>query len=133
MSALEGRVLHESDNLPGAPRVAVIGHALWMNRFNGDPTVVGRSVRINGAPATVVGVMPPVFRFPRKHDIWIALPLDATTERGTAMPLEAFGRLRDGATPAAASAEIQAQLDRSTRHIPDQPRRQRHGQPLGDA
>jgi putative ABC transport system permease protein len=105
-----GRLLEPADNAPGAAAVAVVSHALWTNRFNGDPAVVGKAVRINGKAATLVGVMPPGFRFPRKHDIWLALPLDVSSPRGEAMRLEAFGRLREGATLASARAELEAQL-----------------------
>jgi predicted permease len=107
-----GRLLADADNAPGAPPVAVIGHALWMNRFNGDPGVVGRVVRLNGKSATLVGVMPPQFRFPRRHEIWMAMPLDTSAPRADALRLEAFGRLKPGASLAAARAEVQAQLQR---------------------
>jgi putative ABC transport system permease protein len=119
MSAHLGRVLQEADNVPGAAPVAVIGYALWMNRFNGDAGVIGRTVRINGIPSTVVGVMPPAFRFPRKHDVWVALSLDVGTARNASRQLEAFGRLREGATLAAARAEIEAQLTRINAAFPD--------------
>jgi putative ABC transport system permease protein len=114
-----GRLLQEADNVPGAAPAALISHTLWINRFNGDPGVVGRAVRINGKDATLVGVMPPGFRFPRKHDIWLALPLDVSVPRAEAMSLNAFGRLRDGATAAAAEAEVEAQLLRINAAHPD--------------
>ena len=114
-----GRMLQEDDNRPGAAPVAVIGHALWMNRFNGDPGVVGRAVRINGKDASIVGVMPPQFRFPRMHDLWVAMPLDTSTPRAEALQLEAFGRLAPGATAASAGAEVQAQLERINSAHPD--------------
>src|SRR5690606_39005320 len=53
MKPLLGRLLAEADNAPGAAPAAVVSHALWMNRFNGDPSVVGRAVRINGKTATL--------------------------------------------------------------------------------
>lgn len=107
-----GRMLDEADNAAGAPLVAVIGHALWMNRFNGDPGAVGKAVRINGKDARIVGVMPPGFRFPRMHDIWVALPLDTAVARGAGVHLQSFGRLRPEATIGAARAELAAQLKR---------------------
>jgi len=107
-----GRLLAEADNAPGAPLVAVIGHALWQNRFNGDPGVIGRAVRLNGKDATLVGVMPPQFRFPRQHDLWLAMSLDTSTPRAEAMRLEAFGRLKSGATAASGQAEVEAHLQR---------------------
>ena len=119
MQAHLGRLLQDADNRAGAPSVAVIGHAVWMNRFNGDPSVIGRAVRINGKDASIVGVMPPQFRFPRKHDLWVAMPLDTSEPRAEAMQLEAFGRLKPGATAASAEAELQAQLERINAANPD--------------
>src|SRR5690606_25152627 len=58
---LLGRTLVAADERPGAPAVAVIGHALWRTRFGADPNVVGRSVRLGGTPTTIVGVMPEGF------------------------------------------------------------------------
>lgn len=114
-----GRVLQPADNVPGAAPVAVIGHSLWMNRFNGDPAVLGRTVRINGKDATLVGVVPPGFRFPRRHDVWVALPLDTSVARGDAVELEAFGRLRPDASAAAAQAELDGHLARINQAHPE--------------
>lgn len=114
-----GRLLSEADNAPGAAPAAVISHALWVNRFNGDPAVVGRAVRINGKAATLVGVMPAGFRFPRKHDVWVALPLDIGSERANASRLEVFGRLREDTTVAEAGAALGAQLHRINAAYPD--------------
>lgn len=114
-----GRLLSEADNAPGAAPAAVISHALWVNRFNGDPAVVGRAVRINGKAATLVGVMPAGFRFPRKHDVWVALPLDIGSERANASRLEVFGRLREDTTVAEAGAALDAQLHRINAAYPD--------------
>jgi predicted permease len=47
---------------PAAPRVVVIGHALWQSRFGGDPAIAGRTIRLGGAPAAIIGVAPPGFR-----------------------------------------------------------------------
>ena len=51
-----GRPLTEADDVPGAPVVAVLGHAFWRRAFGGDPGIVGRTVRVNGVSAEVVGV-----------------------------------------------------------------------------
>jgi len=114
-----GRLLSDADNARGAAPTALIGHALWLNRFNGDAAVVGRTVRLNGKVTTIVGVMPAGFRFPRKHDVWLALPLDTTRERSKANRLEVFGRLRHDATIAQAGAALDAQLQRTNAAYPD--------------
>ncbi len=56
-----GRVFTAEDDRPGGPSVAVLSHELWSGRFAGDPGIVGREIRLDGHPATVVGVMPPGF------------------------------------------------------------------------
>jgi predicted permease len=57
-----GRPLNEGDNVVGAPPVAVLSHAFWRRVFGGDPTAVGRSIRINSVPFEIVGVSAPGFR-----------------------------------------------------------------------
>jgi predicted permease len=57
-----GRPLTEGDDAAGAPLVAVLSHGFWMRAFGGDPSVVGRVVRVNGAPAEIVGVTAEGFR-----------------------------------------------------------------------
>ncbi|HEY9011744.1 MAG TPA: ABC transporter permease [Devosia sp.] len=68
-----GRDFTAADNVPEAPRVALISHLTWQHEFNGDPAVVGQGVRINGRAATIVGVMPPGFAFPQQEQIWLPL------------------------------------------------------------
>ena len=107
--AMLGRVLRADDERPGAPSVVVIGHDLWRAQFGGDPDVVGRPLVIGAAPFSVIGVMPPAFRFPTSHQLWLPLrlPDDGAGPRSGA-PLVVFGRLSDGVTPDAAQAELQA-------------------------
>src|SRR4029079_19492030 len=52
---LLGRVLQEGDDRPGAPKTAVISHALWTRRFHGDPSVIGRTIALNGRSDTIRG------------------------------------------------------------------------------
>jgi predicted permease len=68
-----GRDLRPEDNAPGAEKVALIGHGLWQRDFGGAADIVGRAVRINGTPATIVGVMPRGFAFPVNEELWIPL------------------------------------------------------------
>ena len=68
-----GRDLRAEDNLPGAEKVALIGYGLWQRDFAGSPDIVGKGVRINGTPATIVGVMPKDFAFPINEQLWIPL------------------------------------------------------------
>ena len=66
-----GRDFMAEDNKPGAEKVAILGHEIWRRDFNADSNIVGQSVRINGKPATVIGVMPPNFKFPVAEELWV--------------------------------------------------------------
>jgi predicted permease len=68
-----GRDFTAADNVPGAGKVAIIGYGIWQRDFGSDSEIVGKGVRINGKPATVVGVMPKGFAFPTNEDLWIPL------------------------------------------------------------
>ena len=59
-----GRDFTAADNQRGAEKVALISHTLWQRDFGGNASIVGKNIRINGKPATVIGVMPPGFAFP---------------------------------------------------------------------
>jgi predicted permease len=85
----------------------VIGESLWRTRFDGDPEVIGRVVRLGAEHRTVVGVMPEVFAFPLYHNVWIPLRLkSAGYERGEGGTIGIFGRLASGATMERAQIEL---------------------------
>jgi predicted permease len=106
---LLGRTLVPADERPGAPPVVVIGHDVWRKRFAGDPGVVGRTVQLGGAYATVVGVMPEGFGFPVAHEMWTPLRPDALAPAPREGPgVAVFGRLAPGATLESAQAELAA-------------------------
>src|SRR3954454_20199165 len=66
-----GRDLTRADDEPKAAKVMLISERLWKKSFGGDPNIIGRDVRLDGTPRTVVGVMPAGFRFPSQTDIWV--------------------------------------------------------------
>ena len=68
-----GRDFTAADNKPGAEKVALIGYGIWQRDFGGAPDIVGKGVRINGKPATIIGVMPKGFAFPTNEELWIPL------------------------------------------------------------
>ncbi|MGD2114042.1 MAG: ABC transporter permease [Acidobacteriota bacterium] len=120
VQAALGRTLRPEEEGAGAAAVVVLGHEVWQNRFRGDPDVVGRSVRINGEPTTVIGVMPEGFRFPVLQDLWLPLRLDpATLERGEGETLEVFGRLGDDVTLERARTEMSAIAGRLAEVYPE--------------
>ncbi len=102
-----GRLLGaEDDNQP----VALLGHELWRRRFGGDPAIVGRTITVDGASRTVVGVLPAGQGFPLEGKLWMPLAFseeDLRTQRG-AHWLGVVARLRDGVTLAGARAELGA-------------------------
>ena len=73
VSPILGRDFTAEDNKPGAEKVAILGHEIWKRDFNGDPNIIGQSVRMNGKAATIVGVMPPNFKFPVSEELWTPL------------------------------------------------------------
>ncbi len=103
---LLGRNFLPGEDLPGAQPVAIIGYALWQNRFGGDPAILGRTIRVNEIPAKIVGVMPQGMKFPNVSDMWMPLVPDADARRRSARTLGLFGRLRPGATRKQAQAEF---------------------------
>lgn len=106
---LLGRPLHQSDEAPGAPAVAVIGEQLWKSRFGSDPQVIGRSIRLGAAHHTIVGVMPAAFGFPVRQILWVPLRLDESSlRRGEGPAARVFGRLAPGAHLETAQAELDA-------------------------
>ncbi|MBI5087265.1 MAG: ABC transporter permease, partial [Acidobacteria bacterium] len=81
-----GRLLTQEDDVPGAPRVAVISSELWMRAFGGDAGVLTREVRLDGQKTNVVGVMPAGFQFPpgetEPPELWTPLQLDPARPGG---------------------------------------------------
>lgn len=110
-----GRLLTPDDCLEGAAPVAVIGHKLWQQTFAGDPGLVGRTIRVNGGDATVIGIMPAGFEFAgpwmRIDDCQVWLPYrisEKESKQRDSHFLCGVARLRDGVTLGAADAELKA-------------------------
>ena len=107
-----GRVFTEAEEVRG-DRVAVIGDAVWRAHFNASANAIGATIRLNGEPFEVIGVMPAGFDFPRKdHGIWVPFaPTDQDRERGAHSHWVA-GRLENDVAFEPARAEIE-QIGRS--------------------
>ena len=73
VTPLMGRDFTAADNTSGAGKVAIIGHAIWHRDFGGAADIIGKGFRLNGKPATVIGVMPKGFAFPTNEELWIPL------------------------------------------------------------
>jgi len=105
-SAALGRTFEPDEERPGAQRVAVISEAFRQRHFAGDSEILGRVISLSGATYTIVGVMPAAFDFPaRDVELWTALQLQPPTRRGPYF-LRGVARLKPGATPDQARAEL---------------------------
>jgi putative ABC transport system permease protein len=106
---LLGRGFLPGEDRPGAAPVALLSYRLWQDHYNGDRQILGRAVRVNGKQTTVVGIMPPSFRFPNNEKLWTPLLLEpGKSERGKGESYGVFGRLRPGVTVDRADAEMAA-------------------------
>jgi predicted permease len=114
-----GRLFLPEDDHPGRTATAVLGHGTWMRRYGGDPSIVGRSLTLNGQPYEVVGVLPASFSLPREvmptlggaedAEIVVPLPLPATAAQvRNREDYNLLGRLRPGVSVAEAQAEMDA-------------------------
>jgi macrolide transport system ATP-binding/permease protein len=117
--------LKAEDEIPGGAPVFVISYAFWQRRFGGDASIVGRSIKVNDHPYTIIGVMPPDFlgtALGLAADAWVPMmqqpqlqPSGNRLEARGSGWAQAMVRLRGGVTPEAANAELQtiaAQLER---------------------
>jgi putative ABC transport system permease protein len=104
---LHGRTFKPGDDAPNGPRVALIGYGLWQQRYGGDTSAIGSTIRANGQPFTIVGVMPEHFMFPNNAAIWLPLPLDPLAlKRGEGQGLTVVGLLKPGVTVAGATRDF---------------------------
>lgn len=104
-----GRVISPQDDRPKAPRVAVLAHRLWQDRFGADPTIVGRIIQLDETPVEVVGVMPPGFQFLQPDvDLWSAYQLNRTAawREIAGRFMNVVGRISPDASLGQASAEM---------------------------
>ena len=113
-----GRDFATQDDKPGAQAVVILGYTIWKNRYGSDPNVLGRSVRINEVPATVIGVMPEGFKFPLGADLWMPLVPEKDLEKRESRGINVFGRLADGATIADARVEMDLIAKRLQKEYP---------------
>jgi predicted permease len=104
---LLGRTLREDEAAPGGELVVLIGYNVWRTRYEADPNIVGKAIRVNGTPATIVGVMPEKFLFPENQEIWLPLRIDPLKlKRREGQTLEVVGRLRPDKTIDDAALEL---------------------------
>ncbi len=111
-----GRTFLDGDDLEGAERIVVLTDGLWRRHFGGDPTVLGRSLTLDGNPHTIVGVLPRNFRFlihhslsqPSAAEVWLPDPTDLAAAQRGQHRYAVLARIKDGVNFEQASAELAA-------------------------
>jgi len=91
-----GRDFTDQDAVPGAPATVMLGYSVWREQYAMDAGIVGRIIRVNGTPRTVIGVMPDGFRFPREADLWVPFAPSPSAAPGEGAAWTVLGRLREG-------------------------------------
>jgi putative ABC transport system permease protein len=97
-----GRDFTASDDRIGAPPAVILGGTLWRARFGADPTTIGKTIRVNGVPSTIVGIMPPEVGFPDRVEFW--LPLVACRTRNERHAVHAYSTASDAYGPGSPSS-----------------------------
>src|SRR5712692_528818 len=121
IKAAQGRTFIAEEERAGKEQVAVLSHGLWQRRFGGAPGIVGQAVTLNGAPYTVVGILPPQFPYPFEDTaVWVPLASNFPnmSDRGSHW-LQVVGRLKPGVSLAQAQAELDGLAARQTKAFPD--------------
>ena len=131
ITPLLGRPFVESEDRPGSANEVILSYQLWQSRFHGDRWILERVIDLNGAPYSVIGVMPQGFEFPRGEEmpgsfdfprraqLWVPLALPAAPKPGEPDDLAVIGRLRPGVSVATAQAEMNLFTLTMERAFPD--------------
>jgi len=106
---LLGRTFLPEEEQPGKNHVAVLSYSMWESRFGGDRDIVGKTITLDAAPYTVVGVMPPEFKYPALTELWtpFTVAAEAANDRGYRY-LRVMARLKPGVTMQQAQTEMNA-------------------------
>ena len=121
-----GRAFTREEDTPGGERVVILSDGLWRRSFGGDEGLIGRTVTLNGRPSTVVGVMPPHFRFASGADLFV--PMRARPGVNPDPNAEVVGRLKPGVSLEQAQAELKEIAERYRAAFP---REMQEGETVG--
>jgi len=117
-----GRDFTAADDRPGADPTVMLGNGIWKNRYGSDPSVIGRSIKVNSLTATVIGIMAPDMKFPFNTDLWIPLsmlPPELSNSKRGVRQFQVMGRLKPGVTLPQARAELQNIEEKLAHDFPD--------------
>jgi predicted permease len=120
---LLGRSFGAGDDVPGAPMVTLISEGFWRRRFDADRSVIGKTILLDGAPSTIIGVLPSKITFPNRTvaiDAWQPIQVqDPASKRGS-HAFQVIGRLKPGATVEGATTELKTIAARLAQLYPAQ-------------
>jgi len=119
VSPMLGRNFRPDDDAVGAEPVLMLGHGVWERRFGSDSTIIGKSVLVDAAPATVIGVMPRGFKFPFQEEAWIPMTPRLEGRPREAREIRAYGKLKPGVDVQSASAQLEGISDRLAKLYPE--------------
>lgn len=126
LSFAAGRGFTAAEDSPGGPAAVIITHGMWVRRFGADPSVVGKPIDLDGAPITVVGVLPAGFHLLDREglaedaELWLPLAANPIAARGRGVRVfRMIGRLRPDATTDQARVEMVAIADRLATQYPE--------------
>jgi predicted permease len=130
VAPLLGRNISLDEDRPNGPKVALISYGLWQRRFGKDPSVLDKTVSLDGQSTRIIGVLPPDFEMPRLQEFDVILPqaLDEAAQRKAdpGRPMWAFARLKPGVTIPQAKAALKPVFDYSLRLAPPRFREEVH-------
>jgi predicted permease len=118
IAPMAGRTFVLQDMLP-QPNVVVIGERFWRDRLSADPAAVGRMLRLDGQPFTIVGIVPATFQILYPADVWTPFPLRRTPEQRRQHYLQVMGRMRPGVTLEQARSDMALVADGIASQYPD--------------
>lgn len=115
-----GRVYTPEEDQPGRSQVALISFGLWRSLYAGDPNIAGKTMRLNGRPFTIVGVLPEGFYFGGESQVWTPLALDRANpgNRGS-HSWQVIARLKPGTNIAQTQADLRGFADRLSERFPN--------------
>ena len=117
-----GRNFTREEDQPNAPKAVLLSYGLWRSRFGGDPSVLGRTIPIDGDQARIIGVLPKTFELPTlaQADVLMPRQLDESRQKhpNTGAVLRVFARLKPGVTPTQAREQLEPLFQNSLQFVP---------------
>jgi putative ABC transport system permease protein len=116
-----GRAFTQAEDTAGGAQAVILSDGLWRRRFGGDPQVMGRTLTLGGQSRTVIGIMPPGFRFAGEADLWLPLALNVAEQlsRKQSVRVRVIARLKPGVTPEATRSDLSVILGRQRQAFPN--------------